>query len=32
MDNLRRFNCELIDATKHRLTNIDKIKVVVAAE
>ncbi len=29
VDNLRRFNCKLIDATKDKLVNINKIKVVV---
>jgi len=32
VDNLRRFNCELIDATKHKLANINKIRVVAPAE
>lgn len=32
VNELRRFNCKLIDATKDRLVNINKIKVVVAAK
>lgn len=32
LDNLRRFNCRLIDATKDKLVNINTIKVIVQGE
>ena len=32
VDNLRQLNCKLIDATKHKLVNINKIQVVVLTE
>ena len=32
IDRLRQFNCKLIDATKHKLVNINKIKVTTAVD